>query len=288
MPAPTTRKTDGLRVRQMTRAEMDLAIEWAAREGWNPGVNDADLFYATDPQGFLIGELKGQPVAAISGVNYGDAFGFAGLYIVLPEFRGYGFGLHLSGWIMKHLGTRNVGLDGVVEQQANYMKSGFKIAHRNVRYEGTGTAGAQTRDETVPLESVAPAQVVALDTSVFPAERADFVRRWNAQPEASGRAVMRDGQLRGYGVMRRCRRGFKIGPLTALDEAAAEAVFSALSAQAKQEPIILDVADVNPRAVALATRHGMTPVFETARMYNREAPSLAFDRMYGICSFELG
>ncbi|HLA33082.1 MAG TPA: GNAT family N-acetyltransferase, partial [Pseudomonas sp.] len=30
----------------MTRAEVDLAIDWAAAEGWNPGLHDADCFYA--------------------------------------------------------------------------------------------------------------------------------------------------------------------------------------------------------------------------------------------------
>jgi GNAT superfamily N-acetyltransferase len=267
---------------------MDLAMEWAALEGWNPGVNDAELFYTTDPPGFLIGELEGQPVAAISGVNYTSAFAFAGLYIVLPEFRGRGFALQLSRAIMKHLGARNVGLDAVVEQQANYMKSGFRIAHRNIRYEGAGANSTQTSDATVALESMDPARVVALDAQVFPAERADFVRRWNAQPQAYGRAVVRDGQLKGYGVMRRCRRGYKIGPLTALDEAAAEAVFAALAAQAPRQPIFLDVPEVNPRAVALAARHGMKPAFETARMYNREIPALPFELIYGICTFELG
>jgi len=271
----------------MTRAEMDLAIEWAANEGWNPGINDAELFYATDPPGFLIGEFEGRPVASISGVNYGSGFAFAGLYMVVPQLRGSGFGLRMSRAIMKHLGARNVGLDGVVEQQANYMKSGFRIAHRNIRYQGTG-GGSESRHATVALDSVDLAQVVALDSRVFPAPRADFVRRWNAQPQAYGRAVVRDGQLMGYGVMRKCRRGYKIGPLTALDEAAAEAVFNALSAQAPQEPIFLDVPEVNPRAAALATRHGMTPAFETARMYNRAIPSLPFDWIYGICTFELG
>jgi GNAT superfamily N-acetyltransferase len=287
MPPGSKQSSAGdFRVRQMTRVEMDLAIEWAANEGWNPGVNDAELFYATDPPGFLIGEFQGRPVASISGVNYGGAFGFAGLYMVLPELRGSGFGLRMSRAVMKHLGTRNVGLDGVVEQQANYMKSGFRIAHRNIRYQGTG--GGEDRDATVPLDSVDLAQVVALDSQVFPAPRADFVRRWNAQPQAHGRAVIRDGRLRGYGVMRQCRRGYKIGPLTALDEAAAEAVFNALSTQAPDQPIFLDVPELNPRAVALATRHGMTPAFETARMYNREIPSLPFERIYGICTFELG
>ena len=42
----------------MTRAELDIGIGWAADEGWNPGLHDADSFYATDPGGFLIGRLR--------------------------------------------------------------------------------------------------------------------------------------------------------------------------------------------------------------------------------------
>lgn len=37
---------------------------------------------------------------------------------------------------MRYLGDRNVGLDGVVPQQANDRKSGFRLAYRNIRYQG--------------------------------------------------------------------------------------------------------------------------------------------------------
>jgi len=275
-------------MRRMRREDIDLAIEWAAGEGWNPGLNDAESFFNTDPRGFFIGELDVEPVASLSGVAYAAGFGFMGLYIVRPQFRGRRYGLQLWQEVMKYLGARNIGLDGVVEQQANYMKSGFALAYRNVRYEGVGTGAAQPASATVPLKSVDPAQVAACDTQVFPTPRADFVRRWNAQPDAQGRAVLRDGQLMGYAVMRRCRRGYKIGPLTARDEATAEALFATLAAQAQGEPLFLDVPEVNPRAIALARRHGMTPAFETARMYNREIPSLPLERIYGVCTFELG
>lgn len=33
-------------IRSMTRPELDLCIQWAAAEGWNPGLHDADAFYA--------------------------------------------------------------------------------------------------------------------------------------------------------------------------------------------------------------------------------------------------
>ncbi|MDX1357050.1 MAG: GNAT family N-acetyltransferase, partial [Halomonas venusta] len=62
----------------MNREELDLAMEWAAKEGWNPGLHDADCYFSADPQGFLVGLLDGEPIATISVIKYDDAFGFLG------------------------------------------------------------------------------------------------------------------------------------------------------------------------------------------------------------------
>ena len=45
-------------IRTMTQDEVELAIDWAAREGWNPGLHDAACYYAADPNGFLVGLLQ--------------------------------------------------------------------------------------------------------------------------------------------------------------------------------------------------------------------------------------
>ena len=127
---------DGYTIRPATRAELVRLIDWAAAEGWNPGLDDAEAFRAADPEGFLIGLLEDEPVAGISVVRYGDDFGFLGLYIVRPEHRGKGYGWAIWQGGMVRLQGRNVGLDGVVAQQDNYRRSGFVLAHRNVRYAG--------------------------------------------------------------------------------------------------------------------------------------------------------
>ncbi|MEO0870293.1 MAG: GNAT family N-acetyltransferase, partial [Cyanobacteria bacterium J06642_11] len=74
-------------IRPMARHELDIAVAWAAAEGWNPGLHDADCFYPADPTGFLMGFLDGEPVASIAAVRYGETFGFIGFYIVKPEHR---------------------------------------------------------------------------------------------------------------------------------------------------------------------------------------------------------
>ena len=74
-------------IRTASREEVDLAVQWAADEGWNPGIHDADCFFAADQNGFLIGLLDDQPIATISAVRYEQSFGFIGFYIVKPQYR---------------------------------------------------------------------------------------------------------------------------------------------------------------------------------------------------------
>lgn len=275
------------RVRSLAPSELTLPLEWAAAEGWNPGLNDATAFAAQDSAGFLVGEVAGQSIATISAVRYGTDFGFIGFYIVHPSSRGQGFGWRLWQAAMARLAGRTIGLDGVVAQQDNYRRSGFVLAHRNIRYGGVGVA-APSEAGLTPLASVPEAALLDYDRRHFGWDRPNFLRVWRSQPDSAGWALWDSGVLRGYGCVRRCRSGCKIGPLFADTEAGAERLFGSLAGFAPGEPLFLDLPEPNGAARALAERHQFTPVFETARMYAGPAPALPLDRIYGITSFELG
>ena len=272
----------------MMRPEVDLAIDWAAAEGWNPGLHDAACFYAADPDGFLVGLVDDKPVATISVVRYGASFGFLGLYIVAPAHRGRGYGLAMWNAGLAHLRGRVIGLDGVVAQQPNYRRSGFALAYRNIRWEGAAHA-AVADPRIVALASVPFDAVEAFDQTLFPAERARFLQCWIRPPQGAALGIVGDGTLAGYGVIRAARQGFKIGPLGARDAAIAEALFDALVGRVTPgSAVYLDTPQPNRSAVALAERRGMTPVFETARMYAGVAPDTPLDRLFGVTTFELG
>lgn len=275
-----------LDIRVMTEGDFATLLDMAAAEGWNPGLNDAACFRVADPNGFLIGFLDGEPVATISVVRYGADKGFLGFYIARPEARGKGHGLAIWNAGMAYLEGRNVGLDGVPDQQDNYRKSGYTLAFRNIRYAGTG--GGVAPGGLVPLAAVPFEQVLAYDTAMFTAVRPDFLRAWIAQPGATALAAVADGRLAGFAVARPCREGVKVGPLFADDEATAERLFAGVTGPATGQPIFLDVPETNPAAVRLAERHGMAPSFETARMYTGPAWPIPLHRLFGITTFELG
>ena len=273
----------------MKRSEMDFAVQLAAKEGWNPGLHDAECFYRTDPDGFFVGLLdENQPVGCISAVSYNGKFGFIGLYIVAAEHRGKGFGTALWRRAMQRLDGHNIGLDGVVGQQANYRKSGFNLAYRNIRYQGADLRSTSRKD-LVPLHQLSWERLVNYDSRFFPVRRIQFLSTWVRMPDSHGGAVVRSGRVTGYGIIRRCRNGFKVGPLFADNEQIAGAILTGLSKHIPRgEPIFLDVPEVNPAAVRLVERCGMTKVFETARMYTGPLPEIDLEGMFGVTTFELG
>jgi GNAT superfamily N-acetyltransferase len=277
-----------LRVRAMRPEEIAIALDWAAAEGWNPGLADAACFASVDRDGFLIGELNGTAAATISCLNYDGRFAFLGFYIVRADLRGRGYGLRIWNAAIARAGGRTIGLDGVVAQQDNYRKSGFRLAYANIRYGGRVGPLAAPAVAIVPLTEVPFAALEADDARVFPAPRAAFLRAWIRAPGHIGRALVRDGNLAAWGVIRPCRRGHKIGPLVADDRATAEAVLAALIAAAGAEDVFLDVPSVNADALALAQDLDLAPVFETARMYTGAIRPLQLERVFGVTTFELG
>jgi hypothetical protein len=279
----------GLSIRTISEAELAIPLQWAAEEGWNPGLADAGPFHAADPDGFLMAFLGDEPVGCISVVRYDATFGFLGLYIVRPDHRGRGYGLRLWQAGLVHLDGCVVGLDGVVAQQANYARSGFAYAYRNVRFAGVPTGASRRRDIRVtPMSADRLDAVVACDRRFFPAPRAEFLRGWLAGDDRKAFAFAEDGMLRGYCVVRSCRVGCKIGPLFAETPEAAEALFEAAVSQALNGPVAIDAPEPNRAAGELARRYGLTPVFETARMYRGPPPDLPLDLIYGVTTLELG
>lgn len=279
--------TGRLAITRASFSDWPVIQGWCAEEGWNPGHADGPCFLAQDPEGFFLGRVDGEPVSAVSVVNYGDAFSFLGLYLVKPEFRGRGHGLATWRAALPRAGARPVGLDGVVAQQDNYRKSGFTTSHRHIRYAGeprpTGVGAAAVRLADVPFESV-----LEYDGQCFPGPRPVFLREWFVAPGHVTRALVADGRLAGYGVIRPARDAARVGPLFADTQAGAAILFDALVAGFGGGPLVIDVPEDNPDALKLAAELGLEPVFECARMYTGPVREVRRERIFGVTSFELG
>ncbi|AZO11755.1 MULTISPECIES: GNAT family N-acetyltransferase [unclassified Mesorhizobium] len=273
-------------IRTLTASEVETLVDWAAGEGWNPGIDDAGLFRAADPEGFIGAFVAGEMVAGISAVAYGAGFGFIGLYICRPGNRGQGHGKAVWDAGMTRLGGRIIGLDGVAEQRAKYQRMGFVPAYETVRYSGRPDGlirGADIRPATP--ESYAAIQ--AYDRQCFPAPRRVFLEGWLRAPRMALIASDRTG-IAGYGVARRCRDGFKIGPLFADGTEVALGLLAELAESVEGETLHVDVPASNGGLIAALESAGMRPGFTTTRMYKGGTPDNVAAKVFGITTLELG
>ncbi len=280
---------DTLCITNMSRNQMDIAVNWSNLEGWNPGMYDADTFYNTDPSGYFMACVNGQPVGCISAVAYDDSFGFIGFFIVLPQYRGRRIGIELGAHALAYLGGRCIGIDGVESKVKQYGSHGFTFAYNNIRYEGQSTMFNFLHSAIVPVSEIPFEDIVAYDTRFFPVARPLFLSMWLQQPHSVALVMLGNNGLTGYGVIRPCQRGYKIAPLFADDKHIAEALFLSLISQVPPNSYFyIDIPQVNDDAVELVSMYSLKPVFRTARMYYNAVPDIPTENIFGVTSFELG
>ena len=269
--------------------DVALIMDWANDEGWNPANTDRFAFHAMDPGAFLMGRRDGEPVACISVARYGAGFGFLGCYIARPVVRGKGYGIQVWNAGMSRLAGRNVGLDGVVAQQGNYRKSGFRHAWNNARHEGRPErAPPPPGVRLVDARSVPFDRLAAYDRRFFPEARDSFLAPWITLPERAALVALRDGEIAGFGVIRAAVAAARIGPLYAESTATAGALITALADTMPGKPVAIDMPDFNEAGTQLAGQLGLAPAFETARMYTGAEPTIDRAGLFGVASLELG
>lgn len=273
-------------VRTLGIAELKTVVNWAGAEGWNPGVNDAETFFAADSSGFFGGYINDELVASISAVRYHNQFAFIGLYIVLPDFRGNRLTKLLVDKALEVTQGVVTGIDGVVSMQKSYSNYGFRIANRNIRYEGSLQLLDGIQDLCVETESLD--DVSAIDLESFGVARESFLKSWLKQDHAFTLMIDYGIGKRGFTTARKCTRGYKIGPLFAdSPEIALQLLAGIRNRLGSTTQVSIDVPESNEEAIAIVRALGMSPTFETARMY-RGVWEIPLNKVFGITSLELG
>ena len=283
---------DELQFQKLNPDGVKTLVGWAEEEGWNPGPNDADVYYATDPDGFYGYYHEGNLIAGGSIVSYNKEFGFMGFFIVKPEYRSIGIGRKI--WYQRRdmlLSRLNknapIGMDGVIAMQPFYNKGGFEILFRDERYEKIGEKF--TIDKNIfPINDDDFNSILAYDRQCFGFSRPQFIKPWLKLPGNKTFKYVEDGELKGFAIVRKANKGYKVCPLFADNEMIAEELYKACLNSVAGEPLYLDIPVVNKGAVNISKKYNATYVFECARMYYGKPPEVEIDKIFGITTFELG
>ena len=269
-------------VRSIKPEELKQVQAWAEAEGWTPGPLDVECYYNSDQQGFLWGESVGEPVGCIAATAYSDKFGFIAFFIVRPQYRGQGYGAKLMEAAMVRLGHRIIGVDSVVPQREFYKKAGFNEAFKIIRYAGRLADYLEPAGGIYSINEKIFSRLFAYEKSIFADALSSFAEGLLNMPDSKGFCAIEDGVLQGFGIMRLCGDKYKIGPLLADDEAAAEKLLSALINNTGGKSFFFDVPELNGPAMLLAKRRGLSPDGEVIRMYEPKAPAANLSKVFAI------
>ncbi|WP_420572147.1 GNAT family N-acetyltransferase [Kordia sp.] len=281
-----------LQFEKLDLSDVKTLVTWAQEEGWNPGPNDAEVYFATDPDGFYGFYYKNELIAGGSIVSYHGAYGFMGFFIVKPVYRGQGIGEKL--WYLRRdtLLSRlhknaAIGMDGVVAMQPFYKKGGFEIAFKDVRYEKKGISFPVDKHITSIKDTDFQA-ILDYDEKCFGFPRPQFLKPWLQLPRNKTFKYVENDQLKGFAIVRKANTGYKICPLFADNLNVAEALYQACLNAVNGDLLYIDIPMSNVAAKTLIEKYDASYIFECARMYYGNPPKVDMDKIFGITTFELG
>jgi GNAT superfamily N-acetyltransferase len=284
--------TDDLEFRKLDFEGLKTLIKWAEDEGWNPGEYDAEVFWTTDPDGFYGYFHKGEMIGGGSVVVYDPMFGFMGFFIVKPAYRARGIGqmlwYHRRDILLSRLNKEaSIGMDGVLAMQPFYRKGGFEIAFRDERHEKIGMVFHVDHNISAIAEQDTDA-ILAFDLKCFGFPRPAFMKPWLKLPAVKTFKYVLSGTLKGFAVVRKVKKGYKVCPLFADNAEVAEELYKACLNSVAGEPLYIDIPVVNSAAIAMVRKYNTNYVFECARMYFGRTPQMDINKVFGITTFELG
>jgi GNAT superfamily N-acetyltransferase len=283
---------ENIELKKLGKSDLITLVNWAAIEGWNPGKNDVEVFWNTDPNGFYGFYYDDKLIAGGAIISYNNEFGFMGLFIVHKDFRNQGIGnklwqLRRDLLINRLNSSASIGMDGVVQMQAFYNKGGFNLAYRDERYEFNSATIPFSTDVSI-IHKADYENIMAYDAAYFGCRRSIFLENWLSMPQSKAIKYTKDSIIVGYAVIRKAETGYKIGPLFANNENIAEELFKSCLSFAPNDLVFLDIPTTNNNAINLVKKYKGKYVFECGRMYYGTVPKIDINNIYGITTFELG
>ncbi|MFI4911589.1 MAG: GNAT family N-acetyltransferase [Sedimentisphaeraceae bacterium JB056] len=264
----------GILVDNLLENELDKGLELSLGAGWNQLMADWKLIYRLNPDGTFAALHNGRIVGTAAGVNYDGKIGLIGMVLVNPNMRRRGIATDLMNSCEKALsGCRSVKLDATLEGKKVYQRIGYKTECSLTRYVGSGLiSGEQGCDQKLvrPMTSADVSRIAEIDAREFGADRKTMIEGLLEMASEYSFVFEKDGGIKGFVQGRRGAKYEFIGPLWAVDEAAASGLLRCVLMQAAQKPVAIDTFDENKSWNKRLADMGFKPSRCFARMFKGE------------------
>ncbi len=295
MKISDTIHSENITIKEMSLTDLETALTWAKEEKWNPGKFDYHSYYAMGKENFLGLHINGEMIGSISIIQYKKSFAFIGLFIVKKEYRGQGYGKKLWDYSIKNIeNTSSISLYSVPQQISRYQKNNFFDNVKNSRFQMNKSVefDISRSDEIKEIDNFYYNKMIEYDQNLWKSSRNDFFNCALKKPETFAFISFDENKkVNGYGLIRPCIEGYRIGPLYANSiESAKSLTKFLLSKIPKESQVIFDIPNENKLSIIFADYFKLDHYSEadTMLMTKGESYKKGDEYCYGLASLEIG
>lgn len=272
--------------------------QWCIDEGWNIGIHDSEIYYKIDPVHHYIAKTN-ESVASLSLIKHSPDFFTLGPFIVHRSYRGQGMGEALWNVAMSRMiieyPDAQIALYAVSEQVERYKKADFVPVLTIQRWyiDSNKSNSPSMSDQCTTITNKLIPSVGQYYQNHYVTNRDLLFNELLLKPETHGLVFMDDNIIKGFGFIRRCVRGFRIGTLVADTPEIAKTLIAGLLVFAQSAPVFIDVPSSNPHDInCMNAFHAVrAPQEDTIMMirgtgYSRYLKQ--WEQHYGLFSLEIG
>ena len=249
--------TSNIHLTQITqRNDYDnFFFQFSRAAKWNPSFSDADLYFNPETSHFYLGYVNYVPAFSVGFTIYKDPkIMFAGMYYCLPEYRHVGnCFLYATNKFHELKKTCDIlALPGTPLMGRKYenkmgVKIRGKIFRRRLFIEPEKLCNKNY--DTSVLKNVNDIDInnlIKFDRSVCGYDRSAVLKKLPLVDPINTSVLVHqtNGEIKGYGMLRRCVEGYKIGPLLAENVTVASEILWALKTKVLGLGEILVTVDV--------------------------------------------
>lgn len=246
-----------LRLRLMTPDDIPVGMHLKDLAQWNQTVADWERFLALSPDGCFAAECDGRVVGTSTAIVYEGRFGWIGMVMVDPGYRGQGIGRALLERAIQYVESQRIPvakLDATPQGRPLYQTLGFVDEYAIERWvlhrPSLGRRQAQQQPSEIAVD------VLQLDREVFGADRGALLRSLAESAPELALVERRGGMVVGYAFGRRGSLADHLGPWVARDERAAARLLGEFLERTGRDLVFVDAVTQNPWGLPLVTKCG--------------------------------
>jgi|GEM_PF-2720231 len=286
---PQGSKGSEFQIRPAVAEDIPLIYQLAHLEGWNYGVDDIWVATQAMLNSFIVG-IVGNQIVACRAVTPYESFTYCSFLLVKPEFRSLGYGRQVQTMVLEQVGAGNMIVDKMPGTDRWSREHGFQSSDLFCSYHLDSHTRNDVCEQSLPIFPVHSflEDVLDYDASFFPSSRRSYMKTWLSMPHSNGVLWYDENAVRGYGVIRKANKGYRIGPLYAENSEIACHLFRALIAGLQNESIALSMPEQSPLTHSLVAAFQLRPTVRLQRMYSKSPLDIPYEKIAAITNFTFG